>query len=328
MRLSHAPKLLFTLLSLILMGTGCISINLFDSGRGPLQETKLSGPNSASDKILLIDVSGVIRDEGITGGLFGFPSEGTVARVREELEAASRDDKVKALMIRINSPGGSATASDLVFQEISRFKKESGIPVIAQFMGTAASGGYYIAMSADEIHALPTTITGSIGVIFAGVSVAGLMEKLGIYDQTITSGDFKATGSPLKRMTNEQRAQLQSVIDALYVRFVDVVDVGRPKLEREQILTLADGRIYSAPQALEAGLIDKIAPPHETVERITQLANLKAAKVVTYHRTNEYRQNLYTMAGGQPGVQVDFSSLLGLRPSGPGFFYLWSPPAY
>jgi protease-4 len=317
---------LVSALILILTTTGCISINLFEGGRAPLQETRVSGSASASDKILMIQISGVIQDQTLGGGLFGIDSEGTVARVREELDAASLDDKVKALLIRVDSPGGSATASDLVFQEITRFKKERGIPVVAQFMGTAASGGYYIAMAADEILALPTSITGSIGVIYSGVSVAGLMEKLGVYDQTITSGDFKGTGSPLQRMRPEQRAQMQSVIDALYARFVDVVEEGRPNLDEAKILKLADGRIYSAPQALDAGLIDEIGSPQDAVVRAMSLANLREAQVVTYHRPNEYRQNLYTRAGGQPGLQIDLASLLGIQPAGPGFFYLWMPP--
>ena len=153
-----------------------------------------------------------------------------MSRVREQLDRARDDPEVRALLLRINSPGGTATASDLVYGEILRFKRERGVPVVAQLMGLATSGGYYVAMAADVVVAHPTTVTGSIGVRFVSVSLAGLMEKVGIEDQTLVAGSHKDAGSPLRRLTREERAHLQSVLDDLHSRFEQVVAAGRPNL--------------------------------------------------------------------------------------------------
>ena len=306
---------------------GCVSIEFFESSRGDLIETRVSGPTRAP-KILLLDIRGEIRETEEKGGLFGRSSESSAARIREELDRARADSQVKAVLLRIDSPGGSATASDVAYHEILRFKQETNLPVLAQIMGMAASGGYYIAMASDDVRAHPTSITGSIGVIYTGVSVAGLMEKLGIYDQTLTSGPYKAAGSPLQRMTPEQRAQLQSIIDELHARFVSIVDRGRPGLELAQVKKLADGRIYSANQALEAGLVDGIGTIDDAVVRMKELAGMGRAQVVSYHRSSEYRKNLYTEAPGGSAPRLDLSSLLGIPPARPGFHYLWLPPGF
>jgi protease-4 len=191
-------------------------------------------------------------------------------------------------------------------------------------MGTAASGGYYVALAADEIRAQRTTVTGSIGVIFSGFNLAGLMEKIGIENQTIASGDFKDAGSILRRMRPEERVQLQSVIDDLYQRFVDVVQSGRSKLSAEQIRELADGRIFSATQALERGLVDEIGSLDDSLRRARELAGLRSARVVTYHRPREYANNYYTRSPRQRDALLDLWPDA-LPVQGPAFLYLWAP---
>jgi protease-4 len=231
---------------------------------------------------------------------------------------------VKALLLRINSPGGTVTGSDLLYREILRFKQERRVPVVAQMMGLATSGGYYVAMAADEIHAQPTSVTGSIGVVFTGVNLTGLMEKIGVEDQTLTSGDFKDAGSMLRPMRPEERDQLQSVLDDLYARFLAVVQEGRSELDAEQVALLADGRIYSASQALERGLIDEIGSIDDALRRTRELAGVKRARAVTYHRPREYTNNFYTRAPRQRGPALDlWPDALELR--GPAFLYLWAP---
>ena len=190
--------------------SGCVTIDL-PGRRSDFVETVLygdAGKRFGVEKILLIDIDGEI----ITGdvmGLFGVSRESTVARVREQLDMAATDASIKAILLRIDSPGGSATASEQVYRDIVNFKKSRDLPVVAQMLSTAASGGYYIAMAADEIQAHPTTVTGSIGVIFFGVNLSGLMEKLGVENQTLTAGVRKDTGSALRPMKSEERAQLQ-----------------------------------------------------------------------------------------------------------------------
>jgi protease-4 len=245
--------------------------------------------------------------------------------VREQLDRAREDPEVRGLLLRINSPGGTATASDLVYGEILRFKQERGVPVVAQLMGLATSGGYYVAMAADLVVAHPTTVTGSIGVRFVSVSLAGLLEKLGIEDQTLTAGRHKDAGSPLRRLSGEERAHLQSVLDDLHARFQQVVAAGRPGLPPGGLERVADGSIFSAPQALELGLVDAVADLEESLTRVRRAAGLSQARVVRYHRPREYANNLYTRSGALlPKLRLEFpgAQALAMRP---GFYFLWAP---
>jgi protease-4 len=179
-------------------------------------------------------------------------------------------------------------------------------------------------MAADAIYAHPTTVTGSIGVIFTGVSVSGLMEKLGVADQTITTGPYKDVGSPLRRMTPEDRALVRGVLNDLYHRFVQVVAAGRPHLPAPQVSGLADGRIYSATQAQANGLVDGIADLPGTIDEVRRRAGLAEARVVSYHRKREWRENLYTMPPGGGTPSLDATTLLDLLHA-PTFAYLWWP---
>jgi protease-4 len=305
----------------VLLLAGCIHINVGAGSRAELVEKVVYG--TKGPKILLIDVDGSIS-ELAEARIFG-ESESTVSRVREQLDRAERDGSIRAIILRINSPGGTAAASDIVYSEIQRFKEKHGIPVIAQLMGVAASGGYYLAMSADTVRALPTTITGSIGVIFSGVSFSELMEKIGIENQTLTSGPYKDAGSSLRRMTEEERAQLSSVLDGLYARFLEVVAAGRPNLSSEEIHDLADGRIFSAAQAEENGLIDAIGDLPGAVEVAEEKAGIETSRVVVYGRANEWRETLYSMSAA-PAPTGSPWAILGPR-SEPAFLYLWRPGA-
>jgi len=306
------------------LGLGCIQIDLLQGGRSPLVQSVVyshPGPGPAA-KFLLVEIDGVISlsDEA---GLVGPAREGTVARVREVLDAARGDREVRGILLRIDSPGGGATPSDLVYGELLRFKRDRQLPVVAHFLGMAASGGYYVAMAADEIVAEPTAVTGSIGVIFASVNVSGLMERWGIEDQTITGGRYKDSGSMIRPQTDEDRAILQGVVNDLYERFRSVVAEGRPMLGREEVDRLADGRLYSAAQAKENGLVDRIGSIEEAVARLEARAGVEASSVVSYHRRNEWRRNLYTRASPGPpalgkGGPHPLASWLE-----PGFHFLW-----
>jgi protease-4 len=301
---------------------GCISINIPTGQVEPLVETVVGG--SGSQKILMIEIDGVITEAAQVVDFFGTVEEGAVSRLREELDLARKDPQIKALVLRINSPGGTVTGSDLLHQEIRRFKSERDVPVVAQLMGIAASGGYYVAVSADEIIAQPTTVTGSIGVIFSGFNLSGLMEKIGVEDQTITSGPFKDAGSMTRPMRPVEKAQLQAIIDDFHARFVEVVQAGRANLAAEDVAALADGRIFSAPQALEAGLVDRIGSLESTLASARKRAGVSEASVVTYHRPREYANNLYTRLPAPRAPLVDlWPDVLALE--GPTFLYLWAP---
>jgi protease-4 len=312
----------FGVIFLAVAFSGCITIDIPGSKPGKLREAVVEGEGRS--KIALIEIEGVLREAAMPTRFGLGEHESPVARVRAQLDKAAGDDAVKAVVLRIHSPGGTATASDIIYGEIQRFKAKKPVPVVAQLMGMATSGAYYAAMAADSVYAQPTTVTGSIGVIFAGVNVSGFMEKLGLADQTITTGPYKDVGSPLRRMTPEERALVQSVINDLYQRFVVVVGTGRPRLAPGRIAELADGRIYSAPQALANGLIDGISDLPSTIDEVRHRAGLEEARVVTYHRRREWRENLYTLPPGVGAPALDTPNLLDLLPT-PTFAYLWWP---
>jgi protease-4 len=303
---------------------GCISLNLLSGLPGPLEESHVYG--QGRDKILLLDVDGVISESPDSTGFSFVKQESTVARVREQLDRARAEGDIRALLVRINSPGGTASASDLVYRELVEFKRSQGIPVVAQLMGTATSGGYYVAMAADRVIANPTTVTGSIGVLFSGINVAGLMHKLGIEDQTLTSGKYKDAGSPLRAMTPVERDHIQSVLDDFHARFKAVVNQGRPKLSAEQVDALAEGAIYSADQALENGLVDAIGYLEQAVAEAERRAGLKDSRVITYHRSREWKRNLYTGSAIPEKLTLDWGAPFPELRS-PGFHYLWLPGA-
>ena len=201
-------------------------------------------PGWVSDRIAVLDISGVLMNAHSPG----FLSEGEhgVSLIVEKLARAASDKRVKAVVLRINSPGGTVTASDILYQEIKAFRKMTGKPVVAYFQDVAASGAYYLACAADEIMAQRTTVTGSIGVIMQMVDLSGVLGKLGISSDAIKSGPFKDAGSPLRVMKPSERVVFQEMVDDFYHQFVDVVEAGRPRLDRDAVVKLADGRVYTA----------------------------------------------------------------------------------
>ena len=303
--------------------TGCV-IDLGSLVRThPLKERVVMG--KSGPKIAMIEVDGVITDLAETSVL-GISRPSLVARAREALDLAGDDDDVVALLLKVNSPGGSVAASETLYHEVKRFKERTGKPVVAYLQGVAASGGYYVAMSADEVVAHPTAITGSIGVILFGLNISGLMERFGVEDQTFTSGDFKDAGSPFRPMRPEERDHFQEVVEDLQLRFEAVVEAGRPALSAQQIKPLADGRIFTARQAHELGLVDRIGHLDAAVEVVEARVGISESRVVVYHRPAEYRANVYNRASPNPIQVVDIDLLpVGLRRLEPGFYYLWPP---
>lgn len=320
-RIVAAPRAALAV-AIALLASGCLTVNLFDGAPKPMIESVVYG--STGPKILLLEINGTITESPGPVSVLGSEEESTVSRVQEQLDRARDKGDIEALLLRINSPGGTVTGSDLVYSEIQRYKAETGIPVIAQLMGTAASGGYYVAMASDWVVAHPTTVTGSIGVIFMNVSVAGLMEKIGIEDQTLTTGAYKDAGSPLRRMSPDERAQLQSVLDELQTRFELVVERGRPKLGAEKVAAAADGRIYSAGQARALGLVDEIGDIHHAISIAQRRLNSTTSRVVSYHRPGEWRQNLYQRTAIPNEITLNLTPGLP-RLEAPGFYFLWSP---
>jgi protease IV len=309
--------------ALLLAGCSVISVDLSPRIR-PLEEETVEGRGDA--KVLLMDVSGFLSDDTPSGVLtIGTPPPRVpmLVRLREELKKASDDPKVRALVVRINSPGGTVTASDIIFRELESFKRTRGIPIVASMMDVAASGGYYVALAADTIVAHPTTITGSIGVIMLSVNAEGLMHKVGVATSAIKSGERKDMGSPFRQLTPEERAIFQSVIDDLHRQFVAKL-VERRSIAAATAATLADGRIYTAEQALGHRLVDRIGYIPDALDVARQAAGLETAKVVVYKRPREYRATYFARAETEMGTFEMLSKVTGLA-GGPQFLYLWAP---
>ena len=244
-----------------------------------VSETIVEG--SGENKVAIIPIKGILSNESAEGLFIEKPS--IVDIVKQQLEQAADDTHVKAVLLEVDSPGGGITASDIVYNQIMKFKADTKKNVVVYMQDIAASGGYYISSAADAIVAHPTTITGSIGVIMPLINVAELINRYGIKDTSIASGDKKEIGSPLKQMTPEEAAILKDIIDEMYMQFVKVVSTGR-KLDIEMVKKIADGRIYTGKQALENGLVDQLGYLEDAIRLTKELAGLTEATIVRYEK--------------------------------------------
>lgn len=293
-----------------------------------LQETVIGRESPwATQKLAVIDVEGVLTDRRERSWI-GPEGHNPVATFKEKLDRAARDERVKAVILRIHSPGGGVTASDLMYSEVQRFRQQTGKPVIACLMDVAASGGYYLACAADRIYAHPTSVTGSIGVIMLAPEFSGTLRKLGVQANVIKSGELKDAGSPLREMTDRDREVFERIITQMYERFLRVVQRARPHIPEPRLRELADGRVFLAPDAKEHGLVDEIGDLPAVVAAAKQAVGVKAPVVlVQYARPLAYRANYYSQVPQSPAqvnlVNVELPDWLG--GPGPQFLYLWAP---
>jgi protease-4 len=249
---------------------------LFVGGTGlALIGATMAGSTALGPRVGLITVSGPIADQG-AGGLFGGRSGGTRDFV-ENLTRAADDPNIKAVVIRVNSPGGSAAASQEMFQAVRRLAAKK--PVYCSMGDVAASGGYYIAAGCDKIYANPSTVTGSIGVISQFMNYEGLFKKVGLDEATIKSGRFKDAGNPARQLTAEERELFQSMIMSIYNQFVTDIVAGRKaatngKLTRQKLLKLADGRVYTGAQAKNSLLVDELGGLYDAVQAAAEAGGI------------------------------------------------------
>jgi protease-4 len=272
-------------------------------------------------RLALLEVEGVISEDSPRNA-FGAERPSMLANAREALRLTAEDEDNRGLLLRIHSPGGTVTASETLHHLIETYRRETGRPVVAYLQGIAASGGYYTAVASDEIVAHPVAITGSIGVIMAGVNVSGLLDRFGVSDQTFTSGPYKDSGSPLREMREDEREYLQGIVDELQQSFIDRVVAGRPGLDAASVEKLADGRIYTAKTALEVGLIDSIGHLEDAIATLEKRAEVSGSTVIMYRRGGEYRDNVYSRSEAPIHVDIDVLDL-DSRTLPAGFYYLW-----
>ncbi len=244
-----------------------------------------TGAKEAPNTVAVISIEGVISAGGGEGGLLGITVQGNP--VLKQLRQAQEDKSLKAVVLRINSPGGSAAAAQEIGREVDKLRR-SGKYVVTSMSDVAASGGYWIAALTDKIVANPATLTGSIGVIMETANLSDLYQKLGVKMNVIKSGPHKDMGSSSRPLTPAEQAIFQSMVDDIYDQFVDVVVNGR-KLPREKVLALADGRVFTGRQALKLGLVDEMGGFEEAVLLAARAAGIKGRPAIrTYEEPSPF----------------------------------------
>lgn len=313
-------RALFSLLS-ILMFTGCAFVKVNLAGEpGKISEQVVDGKGRA--KIAVLDISGVITLAPF--GLDRFSKDPPlIPRFKEELKRIDEDDRVVGVVVRIDSPGGSVTASDILYHELSQLREKRKIPIVACIMDKGFSGGFYAALAADEIMAHPTSVLGGVGVISFKFTIEELLDKWGVEVDTVQSGPLKDFWSPLRQSRPEETALMQTITDRLHGRFMQLLGENR-KLTPAARQQVASGRIFDAEEALTIGLLDRIGYLDDAVSRIRELAGVKEARVILYRRGGAFAGNIYATGSPLPprleALDRGMAELLS-----PGFRYQYLP---
>lgn len=296
-----------------LMGQMATMQEYFDLTDG-IREKFHSGHEGGQQKVAIIKVSGVIVD-----------GQGYV---KHQIERVRKDENVKAIVLRVESPGGTVSGSDYILHHLSKLRKEKKLPLVVSMGSMATSGGYYVSMAVGDqeksIFAEPTTTTGSIGVIIPHYDIADLMERFDVKDDSFVSHPRKAMLSMTRKMDDEQRAIVQAYLNEAFARFKEIVKQGRPKLrnDADRLTEVATGEVFSAETAQKLGLVDEIGFIEEAVERASALASLDKDKV----RVIEYLQPkaLFDLFGGLTSRAASESTSAALELTTPRAWYLFS----
>lgn len=305
--------LAFGMCLLSLLGYYNTQKDYFDNSGG-ITEKYHSLSKTATDKVAVIDASGVIMSGN------GF--------VKKQIDRVKKDDSIKAIVLRVDSPGGTVYGSDFMYHHLGKLRDERKIPMVVSMGSVAASGGYYIAMAVgdqeDCIYAEPMTTTGSIGVIIPHYNVSGLMEKLDVEDDSIATHPRKDMLSMTKPMTEDDREVIGKYINHAFERFKEVIKSGRPKFAEDSAAldTLATGEVFTAQQAKESGLVDEIGFIEEAIDRAIEMAQLDKdnTRVVTYTKPVTLMDSLSFVKTSRPDMM---SRVLDL--SQPRAYYLAAP---
>jgi len=303
-----------------LMGLGgLLSVGSDDS----IHEQYHSLAHHGADKVAVILLEGTILDGD------GF--------VKKQIDHIRKDEGVKAVVLRVNSPGGTVSGSDYLYHHLKKLVDDRKLPLVVSMGGIAASGGYYVSMAVgdtpESIFAEPTTWTGSIGVVIPHYNVAGLMEKLQVEEDSVKSHRLKQMGSPTRKMTEEERQIFQGLVDDSFGRFKDIVKAGRPAFrgDEQALVKAATGQVFTTRQALANGLIDKEGFVEEAIDRAIALAKLdkEQTKVVKYKRTGGLLDLFLLTAQSKSAPRHGVSELASLLElASPRAYYLctWLPP--
>ncbi len=280
--------------------------------------TKLAGAFAKSSKpgIAWIKVRGVIAQDNNSGPFSRPTGAGAIAK---KIREAAADKNVKAIVLDINSPGGTVASVQNIYGELLK-AKENGKKIVALFRDVAASGGFYIAMAADKIVAEPGTITGSVGVIMQTSNVEGLFDKIGVKVTPITSGKYKDMGSAYRPMSDAEKAILQDMVNDTYTQFFAAVKAGRPDVTPENLTEYTDGRVFTGQRAFNLGFIDKLGGEEEARLLAGELAGLKDPKILNQRSSDGLRELIFSF-----GSNMENQSLAKQLQSlaTPSVSYLW-----
>lgn len=327
------------MMSLIICAAGCTGTSFLITpvpSTYKLDEVQAEpGHGYFGGKVALIEVEGLLSDSRSSGLLSLAPGENTLSLFTEELERAERDSSVKAVVLRVNSPGGTVTSSDAMYEMLNRFRRKTGKPVVASIQEVGASGAFYVSCAADKIVAQPTSVVGSIGVIFESLEFEGTLAKLGIRPITVKSGTLKDMGSPFKAIEPDERQIMQSMIEEYFGRFIGVVRHNRKIVEEASpdLSTYAkapyagvfSGRVFSGARGVELGLVDQTGLLEDAIDLARNMAHAPGASVVQYKRPYGYSGSIYASSDVSPpqsGVtRLQLPGADSVLPG--GFYYLW-----
>lgn len=306
------------------MGDLNTTVSLKNDNRStPLRQVPVSGKPIRTEVIAILDVDDFLVDRNI-GGL-GSMGENPVALFREKIDVIRKDQDVKAVVLRINSPGGGVTASDMMCHELMALKQERNLPIIASVMVVGTGGAYYLANHCDAVIAHPTSIVGGVGVILNAYNLEDTMGQFNVLAAAIKSGEKIDAGTPERTISDDEREMLQRIADSFHQRFIDQVKSKRPQLANVEP-QWTDGSVMTGSEAHAIGMVDGVGYLDEAIEIARQQAGLKPDdRVVMYRRANDHAYTPLDISPNQPAM----SSLVPLsipgldRSSMPTFLYMW-----
>jgi protease-4 len=286
---------------------------------------RAGGAGPESPRVAVLDVDGLLLNQNLTG-LYSV-GENPVASFREKLEASACDPRVRAVVLRIHSPGGGVAASDVMAEELRRFRAASGKPTIACLMDVATGGAYYLAVGCDRVVALPTSITGGVGAIVNHANLQDAMAQLNVRIEPIKAGELVDMGSVTAPLPEAARTLFQEMADGFRDRFAARVAQRRPAMTAVDRRTIGDGRVMAAPRALDLHLVDALGYIDDAIAEAERLAGIQGSEVVVFQRSGYPTRSLYAIVPNVP-IQSELIPLSypGLeRSKMPTFLYLWQP---
>ncbi|MBI2377915.1 MAG: signal peptide peptidase SppA [Deltaproteobacteria bacterium] len=304
--------------------SGCVFVDLRSLLSSPGLHEVVIEDHEADAKVALVTITGPMDAENPSG--FLTQEQSIVASTKEQLEAAAADPDVRAVILKVSSPGGAIYPSMAIHREVLRFKERTKKPVVAYTPDVAASGGYMVAVAADEIVSDPAAITGSIGVLAIHAELSGLAEWAHVSVETFKTGKRKDVGNPFRKMTDEDRAEIDRFIQYYFATFKKIVDEGRATLDATKVEALADGGVFHAEEALKNGIVDAVGDFYDAWERAARRAGSSAGatNLVAFRQPGKYSGSIYASSAQPraPTLSVDLGALT--RP-GPRleFMYLW-----